>query len=108
MPVGVRLQAQYFYIPSGAGGAALGQRQADWPGVGATPTPGPIAIAQSAQDMVFEVVPGGDSFSTGNLQTALNAAAADLYTQATTTNSVPGFTSGTLLALMQAWPTGGS
>lgn len=109
MAYGLRVTVQYGWIPDGAGGAALGQRQADWPGVGAAgASPGPIFTAQTAQDYVFEMVPGGDSPSSSNFNTALSQAATDLQTQLTTVNDVPGFTSGTLLAQIQAWSSGGA
>jgi hypothetical protein len=107
MPFFIKVTAQYGYVPAGAGGAVLGQRQADFPGSGAAgANVSPVFIAQSAMDYVGEAVPGGDAATSGNFQTALNAAATDLYTQLTTAGDVPGFTSGTLLAQIQAWPTG--
>lgn len=106
MPYAIRVEITYGYVPAGAGGAALGQQQADMPGFGATPTPGAVFFAQSAKDIVGEAVPGGESPSAANFTTAINAAAADLETRLSATNAVPGFTSGTLLALVQGWSTG--
>src|SRR5215469_16746014 len=100
----VILQVKYVLLPDGAGGAALGQRQADFPGYGAAGVnPGPVAFAQSASDYAMEIVPGGDSPVNTNFQTALNNAAADLYTQFTTANDVPGFTSGQLFTQVTGW-----
>lgn len=109
MPFVIRVQATYCYVPAGAGGAALGQRQANWPGSGASGTNTlPVAVAQSAEDMIGVPVANGDSAAATDFQTALNTAATNLYTQFTTTGAVPGFTSGTLSAQVLAWPTGGA
>jgi hypothetical protein len=96
----------YEWINDGAGSALMGQQQADQPGYGATGTVGPIGASQTYSDIVGEMVPGGDSPTAGNFQTALNALAADEYTRLTTANTSPGFTSGTPLALVQGWSTG--
>lgn len=104
----VKLTVEYFLIPDGASGAALGQRQSNWPGAGVLgASAGPVAFAQSASDYALEIVPGGDTPVNTNFQTALNTAAADLYTQFITTNDVPGFTSGTLFNQVSQWATGG-
>ena len=104
----VRAQIIYEWIPDGAGSALLGQQQADQPGYGASATFGAVGAAQTASDVVGEIVPGGDSPSAANFQTALNAIATDEYTRLTTAGSVPGFagTGGTLLAIVQGWSTG--
>lgn len=103
----VRMQVMYEWVPSGAGTALLGQQQADQPGYGPTGTPGAVGAAQTASDIVGDIVPGGDSPSGANFQTALNALAADAYTHLTTAGAVPGFAgAGTLLATVQGWPTG--
>lgn len=104
----VRATILYEWIPDGVGGAMLGQAQADQPGFGATGTIGTFPGAQTASDIVGELVPGGDSPTGANFQTALNTLAADAYTRLSTANQVPGFTSGTLLALVQGWSTGGA
>jgi hypothetical protein len=106
MPFIVRVEVTYGYVPMGAAGTVLGQQQADMAGFGAVPGPGPVFAMQSAKDIVGETVPGGESPTSGNFQTALNAAATDLQTRLTTANAVPGFTTGTLLALVQGWSTG--
>jgi hypothetical protein len=110
MAYAVQLVARYVWVPDGTGSALLGQRQGDFPGYGAVTAGvggyGTVPAAQEASDFVGEIVPGGDTPTGPNFQTALNSAAADLYTQMTTAGAVPGFTSGTLLALVQAWATG--
>ncbi len=103
----VRLVVMYEYVPDGTGFALLGQQQADQPGYGAAGTPGPVGAAQAASDIVGEFVPGGDSPTAANFQTALNNAAADAYTRLTTAGDVPGFAgSVTLLSIVQGWSTG--
>ena len=101
----IRVKVDYDWVPDGAGSAILGQQQADNPGYAGTGF-GPVGAAQTASDIDAEIVPGGDSPTGANFQTALNAAAATLYTRLTTANSVPGFTAGTLLATVQGWSTG--
>lgn len=108
MPFFIKTEVTYGWAPAGAGGAGVGQPQSNFPGTGATPGSGYVFVGQSASDIVGEAVPGGDSPSGANFQTAINAAATDLYTRLTTANAVPGFTSGTLLAQVQAWSTGGA
>lgn len=104
-----RVRAIFIYerVPAGAGSALLGQLQADQPGYGATAGPGEVGSGQTYSDIVGELVPGGDSPSSANFQTALEALAADELTRLNTAGSSPGFTSGTPLALIQAWSTGG-
>ncbi len=103
----VEVVAFYRWVPDGMG-SQLGPQQANSPGYGATAIPGTVPAAQEASDRVGEIVPGGDSPTTANFQTALNNGAADLYTRFTTSAAVPGFApSGTLAAIVQAWSTGG-
>ena len=104
----LRLRADWDWVPDGAGGAIMGVQQAENPAYGASPVPGGVGAAQTASDIVGELVVGGDSPSNANFQTALNAGAADLYTRMTTAGSVPGFsgTLGTLAATIQGWSTG--
>ncbi len=106
MPYIVRCELTIGYVPAGAGGASLGQWQANNAGFGATEGAGPVMFAQSASDVVSESVPGGESPSSANFTTAINLAATDLETRLTTVGAVPGFTAGTLLALVQGWSTG--
>lgn len=100
----LRLRADWDWVPDGAV-ALMGQQQADNPGYAGTGA-GMVGIAQTASDIDAEIVPGGDSPSNANFQTALNNAAATLYTRMTTAGAVPGFTSGTLAALVQGWSSG--
>ena len=102
----IRVRVDYDWVPDGAGSYVLSQQQADQPGYGAVPVGGAGGVGQTASDIVGEAVAGGDSPTAGNLLSALNAAAADLYTRLTTAGSVPGFTAGTLLSVVQGWSTG--
>jgi hypothetical protein len=103
----VRAQIIYEWVPAGAGSALMGQQQADQPGYGAAATFGPVGMAQTASDIVGEIVPGGSTPSGSNFQTALNNLAADEYTRLITAGDVPGFAgSGTLLGVVQGWATG--
>lgn len=104
----IRVRVDYDWVPDGAGTALLGQQQADQPGYGAAAGPGEVGAAQTCSDIVGEIVPNGDSAANADIQTALNAAATDLYTRFTTAGSVPGFAgAGTLSSIVLAWPTGG-
>lgn len=105
MPYIIRVTLEPCYVAQGASSALLGQQQSNEPGYGATQGPGPVPVAQTMMLMVNESVPGGESPSSANFTTALSAAATDLGTMLTTAGSVPGFTSGTPLALIQGWST---
>lgn len=103
----VSLIARYEWVPDGVGGTMLGQPQADNPGMGsAGATAGTVPGAQEASDIVAAIVPAGNSPANTDFQTALNNAAAALYTRFTTAGAVPGFTSGTLYAQVAGWSTG--
>jgi len=106
MPYGVRVTVEPFYYAPGAGGVMLGPQQANEPGYGASQVSGPVPFAQTMTLMVNEAVPGGESPSGANFNTAITAAATDIETMLATANSVPGFTSGAPLALIQGWSTG--
>lgn len=101
----IRVTLEPCYIAAGSNSALLGQQQSNEPGYGSAQSPGPVPVAQTMMLMVNETVPGGESPSSGNFTTALTAAATDLGTMLTTAGSVPGFTSGTPLALIQGWAT---
>lgn len=103
----VRLTLDIDFGPDGAGGAGVGQNQSNNPGFGSAQGPGLVGIGQTIEMMVAEAVPGGDAPTAANFNTAITQAATDLETMLVTANSVPGFTSGTPLALVQAWATGG-
>lgn len=95
------------WVPDGAGSAIMGQQQANFPGYGASAGPGSVPAVQELSIIVGESVPGGDSPSEANFQTAFNTLASDVYSQFTTPGEVPGFSgSGTAYATVQTWATG--
>ena len=102
----VRVTLDIDFVPNGAGGAGVGQQQSNNPGFGASQVPGTAGVSQTLEMMIAEAVPGGDSPSAANFNTAITLAATDLETMLVTAGSVPGFTAGTPLALIQAWATG--
>lgn len=102
----IRVTVDYDWVPDGAGFAILGQNQSNDPGYGATLQPGPVGAAQTLEMMVAEVVPGGDSPSGSNFNTALSAAATDLGTLLTTAGAANG-NPATPLSIIQSWSTGG-
>lgn len=104
----MRLRVDYDWVPDGVGTALLGQPQAENPGYGAAGGLGEVGAAQTCSDIVAEFVPNGDAAANADFQTALNAAAADLYTRFTTAGAVPGFAGpNTLSSVVLAWPSGG-
>lgn len=103
-----RIRARIYidYVPNGTSSYMLGQQQADQPGIGASDTMATVQAAQSAAYDVGEWVLGGDSPSSGNFSTAFTNIGTYAQSKLTTANAVPGFTTGTLLALVQGWSTG--
>lgn len=103
----VQLQATYMWVPDGAGGAAVvGGAQANVAGYGSTGGPGAIGNAQKLELWAMEQVPGGNSPTQANFNTAVVNAAAYLNTKMGTAGST-GFSTGTPLAVAQGWSTGG-
>ena len=102
----VRAVFIYEWVPDGAGSALMGQQQADQPGYGFPPQAGSVGAAQVFSEIGGTIVPGGDSPSGANFNTAISQLATDEQTRFTTAGSAPGFTNGTPLALVQAWSTG--
>lgn len=111
MAYAVNVTVDFVWIADGVGSTMLGQNQSNQPGYGTTLLPGEIAGAQSLRLQVAEPVPGGDSPSLANFNTALTAAVADLAaatgTPIMSTNGAWGGNTGTPLAIIQAWSTGG-
>ena len=106
MSIRIRVTLDVDFVPDGAGTALLGQNTSNLPGYGSALGPGAAQAAQTLQIDVAEIVPGGNSPTSGNFTTALTAAAADLGTLLSTAGAFSGGTS-TPLALIQAWGTGG-
>jgi hypothetical protein len=102
-------QVKYMWVADGAGPSMMGQQQSEVPGFGGVAaTPGSVPSSFNASDVDAQLVPGGDSPTGANFQTALNALATDLYNRLTTVGAVPGFApSATLLSVLQGWSTGG-
>ncbi len=97
-PGGYRIviQANYQWVPAGAAGAALGQMQANNPGMGASLIPGAVGNAQTLQHIQGEQVPGSNAPTLANFTTALQSGATDLAAQITAA----------VLAQMQGWASG--
>lgn len=104
----VLAKIEWCWVPGGADGSMLGARQSNFPGYTALPQAGTVPSAQSASDQCGEWVAGGNAPTDAQFQAALTALAADLYTQAITPGSVPGFTAGKLTDLMRNWANGGA
>jgi len=101
----VRSYTELCWVPDGVAGAALGQNQANSPGFGSALNPGSIPNAQVLRLQVAEPVPGGDSPTQANFNTAFVAIAADLNTLIATPGAFSGGTQ-TPLAIAQGWSTG--
>ncbi len=94
-------------VGDGPGGSyMLGQSQAEYPGFGGTDTYGVIGSAQRAELRVAELVPGGDSPTSGNFATAFTSLATDLGTKLAATPNPFNGSSQTLQAIINGWPTG--
>jgi hypothetical protein len=102
----VKVTADFYWVPDGVGLSALGQYQSNNPGYGTAQGPGEVPAAQSLRLIQGESVPGGDSPTQANFNTALSSAATDIETQMGTAGAFGG-NPGTPLALIQAWSTGG-
>lgn len=102
----VQVQVTYAWVPDGAGGAAVvGGAQANVAGYGAAGGPGSIGNAQKMEIWDMEPVPGGDSPTQANFNTAVVNAAAAINTKMGTAGST-GFSTGTPLVVAQGWSTG--
>lgn len=97
MAIRVEVLVRVGWIPDGAGGAALGQQQADVAGTGPGLTPGTIFNAQVLQGIQAEGVYGGDTPTQSQIQAAITAAASDLNTNFVTAANV---------ATINGWATG--
>lgn len=94
-------------VGDGPGGSyMLGQNQAEYPGFGGTDTSGVIGSAQRAELRVAELVPGGDTPTSGNFTTAFTSLATDLGTKLSATPNAYNGSTATLLSIIQGWATG--
>lgn len=114
MAYAINVTVDIVWIADGVGSNMLGQNQSNQPGYAAALGPGEIAGAQSMRLMVAEIVPGGDSPSLANFNTALTSAAADIAgtpaaggSPIMSQNGAWAGNPGTPLAIAQAWSTGG-
>ena len=102
----VQLTARVMQVGDGPGGAyLLGQNQSENPGFGSALGAGEIPSAQYLELRVGELVPGGDSPTSGNFTTVFTTLASDLGTLMSTAGAYSGGTQ-TPLAIVQGWSTG--
>jgi len=104
----VRSYVDICWIGDGAGTALLGQLQSNEPGYGTAVGTGGYGAVPSAQTLrlqVNEAVPGGDTPSQANFNTALTQAATDLGTLMGTAGAYSGGTQ-TPYQLAQGWASG--
>lgn len=102
MPFATRAYVEIYWVPSGVGGTGIiGGSVANTPGYGQTQTGGTMPNAQVMRFQAAEVIPGGNSPSLANINTALTNIADDLAGSSGT----PQITAA-LLAQIQNWATG--
>lgn len=112
----IRVTVDYDWVGDGVYSAFLGPNQSNNPGYNATFAAGAAGVAQTAELMISEIVPGGDTPTLANFLTALTNAANDLAgtptVGATPVMSQVGALYGqpnvTPLAIIQAFATGGA
>lgn len=102
----IRLTVDYDWVPDGVGFTQLGQQQSNNPGTGSTQGPGTVGAAQTLSLIQAETVPGGDSPTQSNFNTALLNAIADIETQMGTVGAAFGVGNQTPLALIQGFSSG--
>jgi hypothetical protein len=110
----LRLTVDVDWVPDGGGTAFLGINQSNNPGYNSQLGPGAAGMAQTAELMIAEAVPGGDSPTLANFLTALQNAANDLAGTPVGTNPVPIFSqpgalygqTGTPLSIIQGFASG--
>jgi hypothetical protein len=110
MAYAVNVTVDFVWIADGVGSTMLGQYQSNQPGYGTNELPGEIAGAQTLQLRVAEVVPGGDTPTLANFNTALTSVVSDLAaatgTPIMSQAGAYGGSPSTPLALIQGWATG--
>lgn len=107
MAIIIQARIDILNVPDGAAGTIVGQNQANFAGFGSTLGPGSVGASNSLRLIVAESVPGGDSPSQANFNTAIGNMATDLETLLGTTGAWGGNGSQTPLAIIQGWSTGG-
>lgn len=103
----IDVTVNFKWVGDGTGLSQLGTNQSNNPGFTATLVPGSAPIGQSLTLMVSEAVPGADSPTGANFNTALTNAATDLGTLLTTGGAAFG-NPATPLSLIQGFSTGGA
>lgn len=103
----IRMTVFFDWVGDGTGPSMLGQYQAENPGFGTAPAqnPGPVGMAQTLSLLRAELVPGGDSPSQANFNTALSNAISDIETDMGTGGTWGG-NAATPLSIIQGWSTG--
>lgn len=110
----LRITVDYDWVPDGGYQSFLGINQSNNPGYTNALSAGAVGVAQTAELMVAELVPGGDAPTLANFLTALQNAANDLAgtppNGGTPLMSQPGALFGqapaTPLAIIQGFATG--
>lgn len=102
----VRAYVWFDWVPDGTGFTQLGQQQSDNPGTGSAQAASTVGAAQTLSLYQAETVPGGDSPTQANFNTALTNLASDIETQMGTGGAAYG-NPATPLSLIQAFSTGG-
>ena len=105
MAVRIRVYLDVDWIPDGSGMATMGQNQSNNPGIGSALGPGSVGNAQTLRLQVAESVPGGDTPTQANLNTAIAQAATDLETLIATPGAYAGGTA-TPLSIIDGWAAG--
>jgi hypothetical protein len=97
----VRMIVDVDWVPDGSGNTFMGQFQGNNPGQGGVEQPMVVGMAQTRRYTVAEGVPGGDSPTLANLNTAMTSCVADLAASSGTV-----VITAAELAIIQGWSTG--
>lgn len=102
----IRVTLDIDWVGDGVGSSFLGINQSNDPGYTSTLAAGMVGVAQTLEMMVSELVPGSDTPTQGNFNTALTNAATDLGTMMGTAGAANGDPR-TPFAIVSTWSTGG-
>lgn len=102
----VVVTVDFQWVGDGTYQGFMGVNQANNPGYGSALVAGGAGMAQAGQLMVAEAVPGGDSPTQANFNTAITQAATDIETLMGTAGAMYG-QSGTPYNIIATWSTGG-
>lgn len=106
MAIRMRVYCDIDWVGDGAGGALLGQNQANDPGYGSALGPGAAGVGQTLRLQVAEQVPGGDSPTAANFTTAFTQLATDLGTMISASPNPFNGSTATALSIVQGWSSG--